>query len=415
MPGAPIPDGDCGVVECARFKWEVLCDSGTAPATSFLRCYLIDCVSGEVIATTDTELDGFTPYAVIGDVGVCAGDVNIPPTNVVDAELVCFDAGPSPLVRVTVYDPQTGDLVAGPFWRDPLTGAPVVPAGTPIPCPDAEVDVEIKCLCDDGTSPPTPFLRVFTYVDGVNTDVSDVELDGVTPYVLVGDAIFCSSGGAGSCELLCDAGNADFPFIRCYSIDASGGVVVTDVEVDGTPYVAVGPVGDCPCPECVDTESFVLCDDDTDPPTPFLRRYDTTSSGSVTTVDTELDGTTPYVVAGAAIVCPVDIDMGTVNVEAPDTSNGESIRSGFDRISGAGSTWSVGVDTVGRVQSVTFIINNRTGVFIGDDFGNLIAVPNNFDTYEWGIEALNSELEPTLSVAITAAAGDVTILWTEVA
>jgi len=294
MAGAPIPTGDCASAECARFKWEVLCDNGTAPATSFLRCYLVDCESGEVTFTIDTELDGFTPYIVMGDVGVCAGDVNIPATNVVDAELICFDAAPTPLMRVAVYDPLTGALVAGPFWRDPLTGLPAVPVGSVIPCPDAEIDVELEILCDDGFDPPDPFLRVYVYTDGVNTAVSDVELDGTTPYVLVGDAI----------------------------------------------------------------------------------------------------------------VCPETI---------VSTAGGESIRSGFDRISGAASSWAVGVDTVGRVQAVTFIINNRTGVTITDDFGNTIAPAANFDTYEWSTEALDSEIEPTLSVAIAASAGDVTIVWTEVA
>jgi len=220
----------------------------------------------------------------------------------VDAELVCFDAAPSPLIRVVVYD-SAGTPVGPPVFRDPITGAITAPAGSPIACPDSGIDVEILCLCDDGFDPPVPFIRQITYIEGTPSGPFDFELDGLTPYVLTGAAVKCA-----------------------------------DAEI-----------------------------------------------------------------------------TGTVNVEAPDTSAGESIRSGFDRISGAGSTWSVGVDTVGRVQSVTFIINNRTGVFIGDDFGNLIAVPNNFDTYEWGIEALNSELEPTLSVAITAAAGDVTILWTEVA
>jgi len=294
MTGAPIPLGGCGTSECARFKWEVLCDNGTGPATSFLRCYLVDCDSGFVTATIDTELDGFTPYVVIGDVGVCSGDINVAPTNVVDAELVCFDAAPSPLVRITIYNPQTGDLVAGPFWRDPLTGALVVPVGVVIPCPESDVDVEVKCLCDDGFDPSEPFIRVYTYVDGVNTAVSDFELDGVTPYVLIGTAVLCA-----------------------------------------------------------------------------------------TTVETTVDG--------------------------------ESIRAGYDRISGAGSSWAIGVDTVGRVQAVTFLVNDRTGVTVTDAFGNVTSPASNFSTYEWAAEALDSGIQSTLSVAISAAAGDVAIIWTEVA
>jgi hypothetical protein len=293
MSGAPIPDCD-GSDGFACVKCEILCDNGTAPSTSFLRTYVLDCATGDVTSTFDTLLDGTTPYVPIGTVGVCTGDINIPPTNAVDAELVCFDAGPSPLIRVTVYNPTTGAIVAGPFFRDPITGLPVVPGGAAIPCAEAAADVEQEILCDDGFDPPSPFLRVYEWTDGVNTGVTDFELDGTTPYVLVGDAV----------------------------------------------------------------------------------------------------------------ACPVQITT---------TENGESIRSGFTRISGVGASWAVGVDTVGRVQAVTFLVNNRTGVTITDDFGNVIAPFSNFDTFEWSTEALDSEIEPTLSVAIAAAAGDVTIIWTEVA
>jgi len=38
-----------------------------------------------------------------------------------EALLVCFDAGPSPLIRRTVYD-ASGGIVSGPTFHDPLTG-----------------------------------------------------------------------------------------------------------------------------------------------------------------------------------------------------------------------------------------------------------------------------------------------------
>lgn len=49
-------------------------------------------------------------------------------------------------------------------------------------------------------------------------------------------------------EILCDTGNGDFQFVRRYVV--IGGVAgVTDYELDGvTPYVVVGPVALCPSP-----------------------------------------------------------------------------------------------------------------------------------------------------------------------
>ncbi|MET9462431.1 hypothetical protein ABZY05_46790 [Streptomyces canus] len=41
-------------------------------ATPFLRAYTYDC-NGQLLTTTDTELDGSTAYAVQGEVGVCSG------------------------------------------------------------------------------------------------------------------------------------------------------------------------------------------------------------------------------------------------------------------------------------------------------------------------------------------------------
>lgn len=53
-----------------------------------------------------------------------------------------------------------------------------------------------------------------------------------------------------------------------------------------------------------DRELAVLCDDDgAGTLTPFLRRYSVTDAGATTATDTELDGVTPYAVAGTVVRC----------------------------------------------------------------------------------------------------------------
>ena len=252
MPdGAPIPNAECvsSSEGCQPFKFAVLCDNGAGDQI-FLRCYAVDCPTGDITGFVDLEMDGVTPYVIVGDPVVC-NDVTIPAPNIADAELLCFDAPPSPLMQVTVYDP-TGGVVAGPFFLDPLTGLPAVPGGAVIACPDNQ----------------------------------------------------------GFSKILCDGGNGNFEFVRFYTLDSSGVVTITDVDLDGAPYVVVGPVNDC-CDEleCIDGQYFVLCDDGTDPNTQFLRRYDVTTLGAVTTVDTELDGTSAYVVIGSVVICPTQTEI----------------------------------------------------------------------------------------------------------
>ncbi|MFJ3249067.1 hypothetical protein [Streptomyces sp. NPDC086782] len=122
--------------ECRRFgNWEF----GALDVSlggQFARTVCRDC-TGAVISTTDTLLDGKTPYTPTGLVGVCQ-----------------------------------------PLTEDP---EPVEP------------DTEIVALCDvaaDGT--PMPFLRRLTFPAGGGTPtVTDTALDGVTPYAPAGTVGVC--------------------------------------------------------------------------------------------------------------------------------------------------------------------------------------------------------------------------------
>ncbi|WP_433341729.1 hypothetical protein [Streptomyces sp. CA-253872] len=129
---------------------------GCVAVSEFLRHVVTDC-DGQVLAQTDTDLAG-QPITVTGEVGQCtsAGE------------------GTQPASR----------------------------------------DVEVLQLCDaseDGD--PVPFLRHLVYTDGaVPLSVLDTELDGVTPYMLVGDAADCAAAEPcrdSSSTLLCDTSAAD--------------------------------------------------------------------------------------------------------------------------------------------------------------------------------------------------------------
>lgn len=96
------------------------------------------------------------------------------------------------------------------------------------------------------------------------------------------------------------------PFTRKVCFDcASGTATVTDFQVDGvTPYVVLGTAqaADCSLEFLVKrtADSEVLCDDNGS----FLRTYTYTADGNVLgRTDTALDGTTAYVPVGAVKVC----------------------------------------------------------------------------------------------------------------
>ncbi|KUN32543.1 hypothetical protein AQJ11_03175 [Streptomyces corchorusii] len=92
----------------------------------------------------------------------------------------------------------------------------------------------------------------------------------------------------------------------------------TYIDPDGNRYQGGLPDGYMACgggsggsaAPCGDTETLVLCDTAADGTvTQFLRRLTYDCTGEVaTTVDTELDGTTPYTVAGTAGVCSSDAE-----------------------------------------------------------------------------------------------------------
>ncbi|WP_329368719.1 hypothetical protein OG896_24530 [Streptomyces sp. NBC_00669] len=173
----------------------------------FMRHQVTDCATGEVIATTDTDLDG-QPYEVTGEVGQCQPVSECceqpPPETRVDVEsdVLCVigpdgtPTGAQVLVE-RVYDDQSGDRTAQRLV-DPTTGDEVaLPDGATLAlCADQPTaDIEIVTLCDisdDESGTATPFLRHLAYLPGaIAPTVVDTALDGVTPYAPAGTVGLC--------------------------------------------------------------------------------------------------------------------------------------------------------------------------------------------------------------------------------
>lgn len=132
----PAPDdaGPCTADDCASVSLLRLCDQTDDDCAPFLRHLVHDC-DGQVTASTDTALDGVTPYTPAGEVGDCEDCPCDPCTKVVP---LCDYAGPGP-------------------------------------------------------EPVTPFLRHLTYdcTSGAVLEQTDTLTDGTTPYTPVGEVGEC--------------------------------------------------------------------------------------------------------------------------------------------------------------------------------------------------------------------------------
>lgn len=221
-----ISNIDIQEINVAEF---ILCDDNGP----FLRVY-----SGDDI--TDTELDGVTPYAPVGIVGVCPQEVGL--EN--DLELVpfCFIVNAQPGVLHHGYAAVRveEDTATTQFYYEIDNGAVHLPgAVTPTECVR---DDELQVLCDDNGT----FLRRYIYGSFGNFIASlDTQLDGQVPYLPVGTIRACtSSTNDTEVSVLCDGSDS---FLRRYLYASDGALIGTlDTELDGsTPYAVNGTVRQC--------------------------------------------------------------------------------------------------------------------------------------------------------------------------
>ncbi|MFB7114834.1 hypothetical protein [Streptomyces sp. NPDC056291] len=255
---------------------DVRSDVLTVQSTPFLRAIVFDC-DGVPTAARDLALDGTSLYEVRGEVGTCSGDGS-----------------------------GGGGAAPGP-------------------------DTEVVQLCDvagDGSS--TPFLRQLTFQPGEDTPtVTDTALDGVTPYSPAGTVGTCQSPGEGrDVELtpMCVIDNVTGRVVQQILAEVTYDTATGDrlsvryvdpltwgpVAVPGGTHLDLCPSERQPDPT-PDAEVVQLCDlVDGQEPTPFLRHLIYVGSTTPTVVDTALDGTSPYVLAGTAGACSTPCDVQAV-------------------------------------------------------------------------------------------------------
>ncbi|MFF5968270.1 hypothetical protein ACFY64_32010 [Streptomyces collinus] len=129
------------------------------------------------------------------------------------------------------------------------------------------------------------------------------------------------------CDVLADGTVAGQALVEAV-YDSSSGDRVGTRTVDpatGAAYVPQGILQPCPPPDSCTCETLLLCDTTPTEVVTFLRHLCRTCTGSATVTDTELDGTTAYVVQGEVGQCPVDETcaqfVGTLCYQQPATAD----------------------------------------------------------------------------------------------
>lgn len=179
-----------------------------------------------------------------------------------------------------------------------------------------------------------------------------------------------SIGAAGTdveWEILCDDnGGVVTRFMRRLQ-DNAGTVSVVDTTLDGvTTYAPTGVVSACPV-EVTDTEALVLCDDNAGVITTFLRLYEIEGDGTVTATDTQLDGVTAYAPTGTVGICSA---AATANPQLDST---------IARQTGAGT---VTIPAGARSVTVT-VVSGAPTVAIGG--GAAVTLPAG-GSFSWGVD-----------------------------
>lgn len=167
-------------------------------STQFLRTLTTDCVTGDVVSTTDTTLDG-DPYTVTGNVGQCTPAES--PDGCRDCEQLVLcdvtDAGTNTFLRTTCRDCNgqllsTLDTELDGSTAYGVAGTVGVCATPPAECEAAAVQAFRLCDLNPAVEPndgglvcATPFLRHFVYACDGSSTFHDTEMDGVTAYTPV--------------------------------------------------------------------------------------------------------------------------------------------------------------------------------------------------------------------------------------
>lgn len=278
-------------------------------ATLFLRTLCRD--SAGTVTTTDTLLDGTTPYTVLGTPGRCP-QTTPPPCRDCETLVLC-DGGGNDAARITGTGASTGTLSNGVTWISRGTAAPVSatydggagegswwPAIYSFPNPtiaDAtwsfdkpsyvEFSVYMRWFAFSGGDASNPNPRNATRLPA---DVEVVSLPDGYSYDPVNHLVWVdeSRSGAEPCSNLTAPTIAESARFR----------TLEPVSSVTTRYLGVR-VANCGVFGSQRVGAF-----DVEPTGQFLRTICRDCDGTISSVrDTELDGTTPYTPSGAVGVC----------------------------------------------------------------------------------------------------------------
>lgn len=102
-----------------------------------------------------------------------------------DAEVVCFDAAPSPLIRVLVYDANTG-LVTALYYTD-MDGNPALPAGNATACGETgfPLPLPVEVTGPVGPGDCADAVRVTQCAPWLIDDSTPIEVNVQQPVVVV--------------------------------------------------------------------------------------------------------------------------------------------------------------------------------------------------------------------------------------
>lgn len=124
-------DGNLGTVWTADSYTAAFAYDVAGCAVQFLRTVVTDCETGAVVATTDTTLDGSSPYTVTGQAGQCTpagGDGGVPePCRDTTSVLLCDAAAGTETVPPTVTDATLADTHLDGNAAFPLLPKPWTP------------------------------------------------------------------------------------------------------------------------------------------------------------------------------------------------------------------------------------------------------------------------------------------------
>ncbi|MYX39033.1 MULTISPECIES: hypothetical protein [unclassified Streptomyces] len=297
--------GSCSLEPCRDSQTVMVCDV-PADSTTTITPTITDASGADAGLGRFPDLPGpYTPLWTGGsmvwpaDPGPAPAQIHPVATGLIAADLAGCDGASGTLsvsVRVTQDGPGTGQA-----WD----GALQLIKGTTV--------LDSQDALHDAPAGWSGTLSVSAPVTAADVAAGDLYVALILETFHLSSKQWTADQFTMSLELEGCEATTSTQFLRTLVTDCATGEVVatTDTTMDGQPYTVTGEVAQCTAtpdsstPDCQSCAPVVLCDtDDTGATVPFLRTVCRDCNGLVvSSTDTELDGTTPYAVAGTVANC----------------------------------------------------------------------------------------------------------------